>query len=218
MEAQRDMFGTFEKAERQLAQMSSPSRPKVNQESAASARQLNESVHHKAEALAMLRRGEPITDVAWKELFPGSRIAPTVEKLRNAHGFSILGDGSTRAPYHMPNRWQLPERIEVTEAIKQAYYDSERWNAIRLRRMQFDEYRCNQCRCSDDLQVHHFIYNLFCERLYELSTFCSTCHGNVVHNKQSRLAFPSGISVEHAKRLGFEPVFEQWLCVPKGLV
>lgn len=215
MDGQKDMFGAFEASERRLARLSSPQRQMEPDDGSTSARGFHESVHHQSDALSLLRNGTLLTDVTWKELHPGARLAPTIDKLRNANGLTILGNGSVRKPYYMPDRRQLPTRIETTEAIKQAYYESEHWQDLRMIRMQRDEYCCVLCGDADDLAVHHCVYNLFHERIWELMTVCDPCHKRI--HEHARLAFPSGISVEHAKLLGFDPVFDEWLCVPEGL-
>jgi hypothetical protein len=197
-EPQRTMFDSFDRSER----------VPVARPTGQSARRHNESSAMMAHALKILRTA-PLSNVEWSELHPGSRLAPAVEKLRNGHGFDITGDGSVEQPYRLKDSEALPTLVFVTDEIKQMYYDSEHWREIRGRRLQLDSYACVLCRRVEDLQCHHITYNLFAERLCELITVCDECHATL-HDK-SRLKFPSGMLIEHARRLGVEVVFEDWL-------
>ena len=71
------------------------------------AKQFHERECLQQEALELLRAGVELTDVYWKRQHPGSRIAPTIEKLRNAHGFEIGGNGSVKSPHYLADRMQM---------------------------------------------------------------------------------------------------------------
>lgn len=177
------------------------------------ARKYHERVSAQAEALQRLRCREEMTDVRWKELHPGSRLAPTIDKLRNAHGFHIDGDGKTVSPYTMKDTLQMPALVAVTHDIKEAYYASTHWADTRERRFEHDGHRCVLCRSHSIHTAHHMFYDLFNEAMPHLITVCADCHDTC--HSQSKLAFPSGIRAEHAVRLGFDVKFDEWL-LPEG--
>lgn len=59
---------------------------------------------------------------------------------------------------------------------------SVRWRALRRKVLERDRYTCRLCfesgRPGNELEVHHLTYNnLGCERLEDLATLCSACHG-----------------------------------------
>lgn len=173
-----------------------------------SAREYNEGLDKQRRALAALRRA-PVTKKRWEEFFPGARLAPTIEQLRNAHGFTILGDGSIEKPYRLEDRCQTPQRVAVTDAMKEAYYLNDHWIQIRQDRLRYDGYSCLLCRSDEFLQIHHIKYVLFAEKHWHLMTVCRECHEQI--HEFARLKFPSGMSAEHAIRLGFKPKWEPWL-------
>ena len=173
------------------------------------ARKHHEKVEHRREALRILRTGRELTKWEWEQRFRGSRLAPTILMLRTAHGFLIEGHGTVTAPYVMPDPLQLPGLVEVTDPIKQGYYDTDHWHQLRQRRRNMDNDACVHCGYDDELQVHHAIYNLFAERLSDLITVCEECHEKI--HKQSYLKFPSGISIQHANLIGVRYEFADWL-------
>jgi hypothetical protein len=175
-------------------------------------RSYHEQVAFQQIALDSLRSGMPLAEYQWKKLFPGSRLPPVIEKLRNAHGFEIDGTGAADSPYVMRDRWQMPTRVAVTTTMKLAYYETDWWHQMRGARVEFDQHACVICRTADDLQVHHIKYRLFAEDLYELITLCDA-HHDAIH-ADSRLKFPSGMTVDQANKLGVSWEFEEWL-VPK---
>ena len=176
---------------------------------AVNGRAYHESRTNQAEALRRFRDGQTIADFQWRRLFPGSRIAPVVDKLRNGHGFDIAGNGSADEPYYMTQPNQAVSRVEVTDAIKKGYYETEHWHETRRQRMDRDNRECVLCGVVDDLCVHHVIYNLFAESMRELMTVCHDCHETI--HKDSRLKFPPGVSVTHANLIGVPYVIEPWL-------
>jgi hypothetical protein len=104
-------------------------------------------------------------------------------------------------------------KVRVSEGLKVAYYDTQHWQEIREQRFKVDNYRCVACvdSCRDELQCHHFAYNIFNEQLDELLTVCRK-HHEMIH-ENCLLKFPTGISLDHAERLlgGKEYPFEKWL-------
>lgn len=184
--------------------------------SAASARKFHENQSNQEEALLRMRSGIRLTDSEWRKSARKSRLAPTIDMLRNAHGFTILGDGSDSNGYFLQDLRQRPCKVHVTDAIKEAYYETDHWRETRDERMQRDDMLCVLCGEFSQLQVHHVTYrNLFHEPLCDLMTVCETCHSRI--HEAARLKFPSGIPTEFVQLLGFEPKFDQWL-LPKGRV
>jgi hypothetical protein len=179
------------------------------------ARTHHEKKSARAYALDLLRDGVQLTDVLWKEHRPGSRVAPVVDKLRNAHGFTINGEGSVKIPYVMPIRNQFPALVESTDEIKNAYWSCEHWREMRERRYAYDGHKCVLCGTNANLCCHHVCYRLFSESLADLMTVCDSDHCKI--HAAAKLKFPSGVSVEHVRRLGLEVSFEPWL-LPLGAV
>ena len=174
-----------------------------------SAREFHERTPNQEWALTLLRRG-PVTKREFeRQAKDGSRLAPTIDILRNAHGFCIDGDGSIRSPYRMLMSRQLPTRVKTQDKFKEAYYASAHWRSVRDRRLDRDSWRCVLCGAEDDLEVHHFRYRLFAERMEDVVTFCSEHH--IMVHEHSRISFPKGMTVDEVTRLGFEPEFESWL-------
>lgn len=175
-------------------------------------RTYHEKVVFQQDALALLRTGHALTDVVWKERHPGSRIAQVVDKLRNAHGFTIEGDGSVASPYLLPDVYQLPGLVAVTDEMKAAYYESGHWRELSRLRREKDDYRCIICGSDLDLAVHHIIYELFNEHIDDLMTVCGFHHDRL--HRDSRLKFPSWMTVNQADSLGVEWRHAEWL-LPK---
>ena len=183
---------------------------KQNQEQATGARAYNESTSKQKRALDALRT-RSITKMAWEAQFKGARLAPTVDMLRNGHGFTIEGDGSVKSPYMMPDKNQFPSLLRVDGKIKEAYWNSTHWAEMRRRRWEHDSYFCLLCKGEAE-QVHHVVYNLFNEELRDLMSVCIDCHERI--HAAARLKFPSGIKVDHVRRLGIAPDFLDWT-IPK---
>jgi len=174
------------------------------------ARSFNERDEAQANVLLSLRSGQPVYKVSYEaSVANGSRLAPVIEQLRNAHGFAIEGDGSQSKPYRMMQPRQSPTLARVSPEMKAAYYKTPHWNAVRLSRLNRDSGRCVLCWANHSLRCHHVSYaNLFKEPLVDLLTLCDACHERV--HQDCRLKFPSGVSVQYAHWLGWKG-FETWL-------
>lgn len=83
-------------------------------------------------------------------------------------------------------------RAAVKEDEQSAYYHSPHWRAKRQERLAFDNYRCCQCHSTTDLHVHHWRYDLFAERLEDLTTLCKVCHAKV--HDELPIHFPRFVS------------------------
>jgi hypothetical protein len=174
------------------------------------ARAFHERDEAQANVLLTLRSSDGLEKKSYEaSVKNGSRLAPVIEQLRNAHGFLISGDGSVGNPYRLDDVRQSPTLARVTPEMKAAYYATPHWNCVRLSRLARDFNRCVLCWATDDLRCHHVSYaNLFNEPQVDLLTLCDRCHSRV--HQDCRLKFPSGVSVRYAHLLGWKG-FEPWL-------
>lgn len=179
-----------------------------------SPRDFHESESQQQEALQILRKRK-LTKLSFEQdwMKNGSRLAPAIDILRNGWGFDIAGSGTTKDPYWLLDPKQSPTKVRTSEGLKELYYASEHWAAVRERRFQHDNYRCVSCvnSCREEIVCHHVKYNLFNESLDELLTVC-TYHHDLIHDN-CFLKFPTGIEVWIAERLmGIVAYpFEEWL-------
>lgn len=178
-----------------------------------SPREFHESESQQQEALKILRF-RPLTKGGFESDWPGSRLAPAIDILRNGWGFDIAGKGKKKDPYRLIDRQQSPTKVRCTKSIQDAYYETEHWLDIRELRYQQDNYRCVACTstCHDSLECHHLTYSrLFGERLDDLITLCST-HHKLIH-EESLMKFPTGVDLWIAERLlGVATyTFDDWL-------
>jgi len=174
------------------------------------ARSFHERDEAQANVLASLRRGQSIDKKSYEaSVKNGSRLAPTIEQLRNAHGFSISGDGSIRKPYRMDDVRQRPTLARVTPEMKAAYYQLPHWLKVKAERAAMDMHRCVLCRTVEELRCHHVCYEkLFAEPIVDLLTLCDGCHDRV--HSHCGLKFPSGVPLMYAHWLGWKGI-EAWL-------
>lgn len=174
------------------------------------ARRFHQRDQQQAVVLHQLRSGERLSKLEWERIAAdGGRLAPVVEQLRNAHGLAIVGDGSVTSPYFMEDARQLPCLARVTPEMKEAYYQTPHWHAVRVARRSLDRDSCVACSAVECLQCHHLTYQrLFAEELRDLLTLCESCH-RMVH-ESCRLKFPSGVEIRFAHLIGWRG-FEPWL-------
>lgn len=97
------------------------------------------------------------------------------------------------------------EMIEVTDAMKAAYYETEHWLSIRAERLAYDGYRCCFCKAGDCLRVHHWKYDLFAEQIRNLTTLCDECHEELHSYECIKIRFPASVTPQIAALLGTEP-------------
>lgn len=174
------------------------------------ARKFHASRQAQQDALTKLRDGCELTKVDYEKSFgDGRRLAPAIEQLRNAHGFSIDGHGTVEKPYKLCDASQRPTLAMVTPQMEAIYYTLPHWRAVKEAREIRDSRRCLLCLSTSELRCHHVSYaKLFGEPLEDLMTLCEQCHTRV--HKDCRLKFPSGISVQYAHLIGWKG-FEEWL-------
>jgi hypothetical protein len=147
--------------------------------------------------LEWLRRGD------WNTLQLIERVGPRpaayVEQLRNK-GYIIDSwiDNTGTSAYSLKG---YDERIEVTEAMQSRYYKTSHWSRTRFSRMQHDGFQCCHCRSTDDLQVHHWAYDLFCEDVEDLVTLCRVCHERIHKYPNVKVHFPRWVIPDIAARL-----------------
>jgi hypothetical protein len=173
-------------------------------------RKFHERDEAQAAVLAMLRSNTAIQKKTYETTAKnGSRLAPVIEQLRNAHGFLIGGTGTVKDPYTMRDIAQRPSLARVTPDMKELYYKLPHWYRVKHDREERDFGRCVLCHSTQDLRCHHVSYaNIFAEPLKDLVTLCDECHCRV--HQDCRLKFPSGVSVQYAHLLGWKG-FEKWL-------
>lgn len=174
------------------------------------ARKFHASRQAQQDALTKLRDGAGLTKVDYEQSFgDGRRLAPAIEQLRNAHGFSIDGHGTVSKPYKLCDVLQRPSLAMVTPEMEAMYYTLPHWYAVKEAREASDARRCVLCFSPSELRCHHVSYaKLFNEPLEDLMTLCERCHERV--HEDCRLKFPSGVSVQYAHLLGWKG-FEAWL-------
>ncbi len=67
----------------------------------------------------------------------------------------------------------------------QAYLDSNKWKALRLRIIKDRGHKCQDCGSTKHLQVHHLTYDrIFKERDTDLRVVCQDCHNAIHHGKK----------------------------------
>lgn len=89
-----------------------------------------------------------------------------------------------------------------TGKLQGMYYETSHWKQKARERKDFDGNRCVQCRSTEDLETHHWRYDLFNEDLDELSTLCKRCHENMhTLTKGSGVHFPRYITEAIAERI-----------------
>jgi len=74
------------------------------------------------------------------------------------------------------------------------YIHSDAWKSKRIRRLKIDKNRCQGCRTSRNLHVHHRTYERFggLERMNDLVTVCDSCHA-IIHQLHQSLKSASSL-------------------------
>ena len=94
-------------------------------------------------------------------------------------------------------------RVKVTQTMQDAYYETQHWKQLARLRKDRDGWQCVQCGCKENLDTHHWRYNLFAESLEsDLITLCKPCHKAVhIAVSGSSVHFPRRVDEAIAARL-----------------
>jgi hypothetical protein len=96
------------------------------------------------------------------------------------------------------------QKVRVTPEMQAAYYLTPHWRQTSLQRKQLDGFRCQECKIGENLETHHWRYELFNEDVQrELITLCRTCHENIhlCASGSREMHFPRFVSEEIARRI-----------------
>lgn len=98
------------------------------------------------------------------------------------------------------------ELVKVDAKLQDAYYTTSHWKNMSRKRREFDGNSCCQCGNKEDLEVHHWKYELFSEDyLRDLTTLCKTCHSRThEYIRGSEVHFPNHVSKGIADRIKLE--------------
>jgi hypothetical protein len=93
--------------------------------------------------------------------------------------------------------------VKVSKSMQEAYYRTGHWISLARQRKEIDGKKCVQCGAKDDLETHHWRYNLFAESLEnDLITFCKPCHAAIhIAVSGSSVHFPRRVDESIAARL-----------------
>lgn len=96
--------------------------------------------------------------------------------------------------------------VKTTRSVQEQYYATSHWRSTSKKRKQLDGFRCVQCGSVDDLETHHWRYNLFNEDIgIDLVTLCSECHKRTHEAiKGSSVHFPRRITQSMFERIKAE--------------
>lgn len=159
----------------------------------------NTREQYRLRVLEMLKRG-PCTS---RELEKSKhRVQSVINELRQRG--HVIETHRTR-PFCTYEWKSYTPQVFVTPEMQASYYRTAHWKFIRAHRIaEADGYRCLRCGRGDNLQVHHWVYDLFEEDIDDLATYCNDCHETI--HKQiagSQVHFPRFVTPEMARRLGW---------------
>lgn len=126
------------------------------------------------------------------------RFATGIQALR-LRGFEIhtRDDGDTFI-YRLVKKHDVEK---ASESLQSAYYRHPHWIHMRTLRIEHDGGRCVNCHATENLEVHHWVYDLFAERLGDLMTMCRKCHRRIHDTPNVRVGFPKSITTHEADRI-----------------
>ena len=123
---------------------------------------------HCGEILSILRNGRPLSCFEVESRWHRGQAA--IYNLRqDGHVIDTI-----RGEYRY--RGFSGEMKTVSKHIQQKYYETSHWRSTARQRKEIDSFRCIQCSSENNLETHHWVYNLFEEDMSELSTLCRPCH------------------------------------------
>jgi 5-methylcytosine-specific restriction endonuclease McrA len=99
-----------------------------------------------------------------------------------------------------------PRTVKIRK-FRDIYYQTPHWREVREQRLIIDRYTCVQCGDQNELEIHHWVYNLFAEDpQQELVTLCKSCHEFVHQSISGSIChFPDYGDEDTARKLGWEP-------------
>lgn len=151
----------------------------------------------KAVILSMLQSGPCSTGVLANVTH---RFACQIQALReDGHIIKVVKSNEGGGFVYRREGFEATER--VTASAQSAYYRTKHWRKKRLERLSFDGWKCCWCHCITELEVHHWIYDLFNERLFDLMTLCRQCHQAIHGNESVHVAFPKTWKARTVRRL-----------------
>jgi hypothetical protein len=151
--------------------------------------------------LGILNSGKPVSSTALHKDY--HRAAATICDLREM-GHQIDSFNVGEESFYRYTGYET--RVAVSKGMQAAYLETSHWRYVAGVRREIDDYTCQQCKSRKELQVHHWVYNLFEENArYELITLCDPCHGRW-HTALtgSRIHFPRYVSKEVAAKMGWK--------------
>ena len=155
-------------------------------------------IENNTDRILELLRGRPRTS---SELCTVThRFSACIGALRKLRGYVIDGAKLEGGDYVWSLRGE-DGTVEVTEAMKAAYYETPHWIATRMRRRELDRYKCVQCLEQVGQDVHHWRYDLFAEQLRDMLTVCRDCHARIHENELIKVHFPHRVTREIVERI-----------------
>ena len=152
---------------------------------------------YKPRMIQLLRAG-PLTNAELTQLVT-HRFSAVIHNLR-ADGHHITSErvkgGTWRFRYHGHE-----PTTRVTQRQRSRYYASSHWRNKRRERLEFDAFQCVQCHARENLEVHHWKYELFDEQLTDLATLCRDCHEICHQNPNISVHFPRNVRESIAEKL-----------------
>jgi hypothetical protein len=99
---------------------------------------------------------------------------------------------------------QLANLVKVDRDLASLYYQTPHWKQVRSARIHFDRGACCQCNSVNDLQVHHWFYELFNEHTErDLMTLCAECHQALHANPMVSIHFPRFLPLAVIERIKY---------------
>lgn len=80
----------------------------------------------------------------------------------------------------------------VSKSARERYYATAHWRRTAFLRKEIDGFQCVQCKSNQNLETHHWRYNLFAENVQrDLITLCRQCHETMHQDiSGSKVHFP----------------------------
>lgn len=177
---QLDMFDDFEQAEQQSSVLPNAPPDDINQKMEILLNEFEQSGYITTyDAERMVHRGQAVVG----EMRSRGHIIETTS----------VGEGGLVGYIY---RGFVAGMKRVSKSIKEQYYKTPHWRRMAFLRKELDGFQCVQCKSRENLQTHHWRYNLFSENVQrDLITVCKPCH-DILHMdiSGSRVHFPRYVS------------------------